>query len=115
TMPRATPASATQSTLGKPYASAIPPARYGATPPPKISPAPTTMPIADDINPRGADSVAIGPVISATLPRQKNEQRNSGTNSPSTLAPVCANHQTVAVAATKPRIASGLRPNTSDS
>ena len=56
------------------------PAIAGATPPPKISPAPTTMPIADEIKPAGAASVAIGPVINATLPRQKNETTNNPTN-----------------------------------
>src|SRR5690606_5031753 len=91
------------------------PARYGATPPPKISPAPTTMPIADEISPRGADSVAIGPVISAMLPRQKNEHRNNGTKSPTTLAPTFPNHHTVSAADTKPKIASGLRPKKSES
>src|SRR5262245_11549118 len=49
----------------------------GATPPPKISPAPTTTPIADETRPAGADSVEIGPVISATLPSEKNEIRNN--------------------------------------
>ena len=87
----------------------------GAMPPPKISPAPTTTPIAAETSPRGADSVAIGPVISATLPRQKNEQTNSATNNGSTVALVFANHHTETVAPTKPRIASGLRPRRSDS
>src|SRR5690606_20821077 len=64
--------------------------------------------------PGGADSVAIGPVISATLPKQKNEHTNKATNSGSTAAPVLANHHTAIVAPAKPRIASGLRPKRSD-
>src|SRR6185436_1333804 len=87
----------------------------GAMPPPKISPAPTTTPIAAEISPRGAYSVAIGPVINATLPRQKNEQTNSATNSGSSPGPKVANHQTASAAPTKPSTASGLRPNRSDS
>jgi len=110
----ATPANATFRAAGKPKRSVTLPAMIGATPPPKISPAPTTTPMAAEISPRGADSVAIGPVISATLPRQKNEQTNSATNSGSTAAPMLANHQTDSVAPTKPKIASGLRPKRSD-
>ena len=60
----------------------------GATPPPKISPAPTTMPIADEISPAGADSVAIGPVTSAMLPRQPKLTRNSSAKSIGGFAPV---------------------------
>src|SRR5688572_12704878 len=105
-MPSATPVNATLSALGKPYRSVTPPAMMGATPPPKISPAPTTTPIAAEMSPRGADSVAIGPVINATLPKQKNEHTNSATKSGNTAAPVLANHQTDSVAPTKPMIAS---------
>src|SRR5262249_47759437 len=49
----------------------------GATPPPKISPAPTTIPIADEISPGGADSVEIGPLIRGRLPRQQKLTRNN--------------------------------------
>src|SRR3954462_738471 len=83
-------------------------------PPPKISPAPTTTPIADEISPAGAASVAIGPVISATLPRQKNDTTNKPTKSIEGFAPVCANSQSDAAAPTKPTTATPLRPNTSD-
>src|SRR6185369_11123847 len=60
----------------------------GATPPPKISPAPTTIPIADEISPGGADSVEIGPVISAILPRQQKLTRNNNAKSIGGFAPV---------------------------
>ena len=96
--PSPTPISATLSTLGSPNASATLPAIYGATPPPKISPAPTTIPIAAEMSPGGADSVAIGPVIKATFPRQKKEQTNNATNNGATAGPVFANHQTAIVA-----------------
>src|SRR6185503_11940147 len=87
---------------------------YGAAPPPKISPAPTTMPMADDTSPAGADSVAMGPVINATLPRQKNEHTNSAVNNGVRPALVLANHHTARAAPAKPMIASGLRPKRSD-
>src|SRR5262245_520987 len=93
----------------------MPPAITGATPPPKISPAPTTTPMADDTRPTGADSVAMGPVISATLPRQKNEHTKSDTNSGNAPALVPANHHTARAAPANPRIASGLRPKRSES
>ena len=88
TIPSATPVNATLSALGRPKRSVTLPAMMGATPPPKISPAPTTTPIAAEISPRGADSVAIGPVIKATLPKQKKEQTNNATNSCNVAAPV---------------------------
>src|SRR5437762_7073898 len=87
----------------------------GAIPPPKISPAPTTIPMAAEIRPAGADSVAMGPVISATLPRQKNAQTNSATKSGNSAAPMVANHATASAAPMNPTTASGLRPTLSDS
>src|SRR4029453_450266 len=86
----------------------------GATPPPKISPGPTTIPIADEINPGGADSVEIGPVISAILPRQQKLTRNSKAKSAEGFAPVFLSRYTNTPAPRKPTTAITRRPNRSD-
>src|SRR5205814_8850816 len=91
------------------------PAIDGATPPPKISPAPTTTPMAEDTSPTGAASGAIGPVISATLPRQKNDTTNKPMNSGTASAPVSAKIHSDTAEPTKPMPAINLRPKTSDS
>ena len=113
--PMETPVRATVRTLGSPKLLATNPAIAGATPPPNISPAPTTMPIDAATNPAGADSVAMGPVIKATFPRQKKEVMNRATNSKVVSAPICENQYTETAAARKPMMASGLRPNLSES
>jgi len=59
-----------------------------AMPPPKISPDATTTPIAEETSPTGADSVAIGPVMSAMFPRLKNVMTNSSANKAAGLGPV---------------------------
>lgn len=58
-----------------PYRSATKPAAKGAMPPPKISPVPETMPMAEAISTAGTASVATGPVNSASRPRQCRDEQ----------------------------------------
>jgi hypothetical protein len=75
-----------------PVACAIRPAIAGATPPPKISPAPITSPATDATMPIGAASAAIGPARIASAAKLNSAATNSSPNSIVRLpAPVCEN------------------------
>src|SRR5579862_1493225 len=86
----------------------------GATPPPKISPAPTTRPIAEETRPSGADSVAMGPVMSATLPSEKNDTRNSTPKSDVGFGPSCMKSHSVMAAPRNASTAVSRRPSISE-
>src|SRR6185295_6256363 len=112
--PSATPTSGIHRMFSIPRFLAIDPPIAGAMPPPKISPAATTSPMADEIKPAGAASVAMGPVIRATLPSEKNEIRKSMMKSEFGVAPILMNSHTVTAAPMNARTAVGFRPSLSE-
>ncbi len=66
----------------------MPPAMWGATPPPKISPQPITKPETAAIRPAGAASAGIGPARMASAPKLNIAATNSRPNSIPISAPV---------------------------
>ena len=64
-----------------PLEPAIRPAMAGATPPPKISPAPITSPATEATMPSGAASAATGPARIASAEKLNSAAKNSSQNS----------------------------------